>query len=1126
MEELERDFLDTSQEYTLDGAPRGIWPKPKSAGFVVMATLLDSSRSRLIECLLQLLHELESNPLDNSRRDEAITISATAVELLTRARADKSGPHQADLTSIGLERNECDGAHWREVALTQTVALLYECALREEAFLERATRGPLTSFSPEAVRLECTPVLLQPLSRVLAWTPRFSPLALLANTMSIRPCSSLAYPSVPLMAVGTLEHVARYHPLRENMLSTTEGLLSFLTCCVDAIAQADKVPDSFELTPRGYDVLSSSHRLIATDSFDLREVPYTYNLTVRGAVLSFLLAALSPKNLSLSHYLLGLDGVVMTTINGGGVSDPLAAGKLLRSPVPGAPLNCLEAVIDMLLSAGENVNNVDPWDRCKAMELLFRISCDSWTSLQVLGLLRKKSVNFLCRQLHSFSLLLNNFHHLPHPDFLLSCLSWLLRICALEIHVTKNTHTFARSQALLEQLFYSNGSNLLFSLMSKALSANVVLGSLITSQDATESLRKCQISFSPSTSMIKGVNGAFGDPSNEPPAMCYYILTNQLRGQLADGVDRGFSVDLLVKQAEEMNKFSTISSASAHLAMAVRQVVEVHLINETIFNNLGHGAALYQSTLTALLLPLLHQLIGSLHLEMPVLEQIARAFLSAITFTRRILDMGDESFYMPGEDFDLLLNGLLQALIRRSHENISPSSSLYRGLLSCGLIHLIHMGENREDDYNKIIRVTIQPRVVEIVEIQCRLSLSGPWKCTALAALSLLTSILRGDSSDANLTLTPSFLQLLEIMSSKGHLMRLIGHLRINTHDSSTFSSEFFSAVVNLFTELAMVPEGASVLLQAGIQDVLSNLSCFEGLNFSRTLASESSDSSRVFFPLFLLMLHFQRCLLVSVPAKVTADGALNFILRNRGVILSSLRIRDFSFMQLQLAECVCSLFATLGTLVPLETALFSWIDVLIVDICALLRLLGDPPAAQPDGGSEGWWHKVRIGIEEEIRSRGEVPIEDVKAMEGQAVYLGHRVMISCATFLRCCCAQPLTSISVDFDTLAEVFVSCSRYLRPSGHNIDNWLVSSQALITTAEVLRDEEYDAVVAMIAESLMCAMYDMIYNSLGDRLASFSRNANHVIAASQESHHSPHSMIRFVGSRMEQLVLKKLP
>lgn len=148
IKDLLLDFVNESGEVAIEGVATRVWPKPKSAGFIIMSTLLNRSRSRLVDCLLSLLSDTIERSSLSPRVEESLAVGATAVDLLTRLRrhhssspqhhhAPHQGPQEYDLTNMGLERCECDGAHWREIMLTQIVTLLYECALREENFLRQ-----------------------------------------------------------------------------------------------------------------------------------------------------------------------------------------------------------------------------------------------------------------------------------------------------------------------------------------------------------------------------------------------------------------------------------------------------------------------------------------------------------------------------------------------------------------------------------------------------------------------------------------------------------------------------------------------------------------------------------------------------------------------------------------------------------------------------------------------------------------------------------------------------------------------------------------------------------------------------------------------------------------------------
>jgi hypothetical protein len=226
--ELERDFIDEVCVTQIDGVtPHRTYPRPKSAGFSLMAILLDRSRSRLVEYLLQLLKEVELKSLEVSRRGEASQVAATAVDLVSRSKIGVK-VQESELTALGFEHTDIDGAHWREVLVTQIVCLFYECSVREETFLSRIQGRQLSSFNPEALRMECVPLQLQPLSRVFSWSQRHAPLALIAATMGVRVRSTSSNPDLATMAISILEHVARVYPVDDNTLTTIEGLRGFV----------------------------------------------------------------------------------------------------------------------------------------------------------------------------------------------------------------------------------------------------------------------------------------------------------------------------------------------------------------------------------------------------------------------------------------------------------------------------------------------------------------------------------------------------------------------------------------------------------------------------------------------------------------------------------------------------------------------------------------------------------------------------------------------------------------------------------------------------------------------------------------------------------------------------------
>ena len=71
---------------------------------------------------------------------------------------------ELDLSLMGLDEDvvSCDGAYWREKVVTDCMGLLYECALRENRFLDYLRAAPpLTIIRCEDGRISHVPVMVQ-----------------------------------------------------------------------------------------------------------------------------------------------------------------------------------------------------------------------------------------------------------------------------------------------------------------------------------------------------------------------------------------------------------------------------------------------------------------------------------------------------------------------------------------------------------------------------------------------------------------------------------------------------------------------------------------------------------------------------------------------------------------------------------------------------------------------------------------------------------------------------------------------------------------------------------------------------------------------------------------------------
>lgn len=856
----------------------------------------------------------------------------------------------------------------------------------------------VTLFNPEADRLECTPVLVIPLCRVLLWSPRCAPLSLLAACMNLPFFSATSSPSVPSMVIALLTHLALFDPMEDNMLTTVDDLPSFLTSCINALVRPEQLSLAVEdvqegamgviLASRGYDVPATSLPLqhcvnTQTPAPLPEEEPAN---TLRCRVLVYLLTTLSASKLSVAHYLLGLYALILeeimsqTTIpTSMKAHDPLTKSTSLRSPIPNAPISCLDAILDLLLFSNNGQNNsfLSSKDCALCMELLYRVCVDSRTSLAMLGLLRKRSVSAVPRLLRAFATRLsfvgNNLERgNGDAHFFMHSIAWLLKICTMDIQVTRTLLCFARNNetTLLEMLLFPSSEEqqdqqsegLLLHMINKCATMCSPLLTIVNLSSISSLLMRVSDPISVSVSIAQGVERACGDDdSNNPPMCSHYnipslrrILTSSSSAVSSGGGVEG-NIDLITSQTLELNRYGAQTAAITHLAQAVKQLIEVcvdHEESSVLLSPLNHDTLQsielsLERWIQYVLTPLLNMILKQLHFEMSFLEPLLRALFATLTLIRDLMEISNKNvsssssfLSLPLNDYEDLLKGLLRALLRRGCDVAIPASSLYTShLLSCFMVTLQLGSFSHGDGYSNVTLAALEPRTVELTELLCR----QMEDTVSLPSLLLLLQALRGSHSEypfsnqreAQLVggfISPALIQCLDVLQNKGFLSKLVHSLEKESIGNSgiqyvikrkkehsqiallNYIGPALEMTLSLFTELTLLANGTQLLQETQLLHVLLARKDVEA-----ELVGERSLLQVIWcfhkWSLFCSpfyhppkILRLFSSLLYSSASGDLISGVVKYVNQNRQ-LLRLLRLREgSSWLRLQLTDAFVSL--------------------------------------------------------------------------------------------------------------------------------------------------------------------------------------------------------------------------
>ena len=204
--DLEADFREETTSYTINEKLQSEQPRLKSAGFFVMSLLL-SHHSPLRDQVVLLLRECGMPDLLESWASnyEAATKQALKMgEKLAQKTTSSSGLDNL-LGFYGYEGGICDASYWQGRSVTTAMGLLYECALREAAFVRHfRSASYLTLLKYEQGRFVSKPVAIHNLIDSLSFNDDMALVAII-KLLNVTEVYNTSIPSIPIMATKILK---------------------------------------------------------------------------------------------------------------------------------------------------------------------------------------------------------------------------------------------------------------------------------------------------------------------------------------------------------------------------------------------------------------------------------------------------------------------------------------------------------------------------------------------------------------------------------------------------------------------------------------------------------------------------------------------------------------------------------------------------------------------------------------------------------------------------------------------------------------------------------------------------------------------------------------------------------
>eukprot|EP01041_Mallomonas_annulata_P000241 gene241-443_t len=900
MQSMEADFREEMVRYAIrrDGmSEMQFWPRPKTVGFAVMSWIL--GKTRLFDCILQLLRDCAAVQLNHVVSDQIREVHQRAVYgLSSRASSSNSlslslQPY-ADSIDPGMDAGgcQCDEAYWRESCLGLCLGLFHECARREERFVQRvwAAERTLTLHGADENKPNSLAVRVQRLPVLLGAHAADCPLALVAQVTNFRGLDSLCWPAIPVLALRLLQYVSEEGTGAELDTLSPSNEVVLTTAVVRALcSDDDHVVGSDNSHPSvvirlGADVSSSTvpfalddfsdrdHAVAIKESDDYSTRTNRSDASAREAALDLLLAAQphsESTHTAMGMRLLGLQGVVEASRMG--PVDPAESSEWLPSPKPGIPTNGLEALLELLDPRENEVNNTSirplmvssPLMAAKGYELLYVLCAAPQTSSPVLGVLRRRNIAFLNRQI-PLSLELDPSHYDDQNKEaairgLYTCRAWLLQICALELHALQQSSGNVRTIALslLNMLLFRESVSQDLQPSSLRMDSEIPLMQALFSINANDT-PELQIQSPHIAQIMQRCCENVRSAEIGFAIVDLFVFGKMLQSEvvLSGGAISKEELELHLQSASSFNRYSMRCRGAAHLCAAWSQltcIVLLECIPLLLLEDRGQTLRILRIVIDDILLPCLDRINGCA--DMWFAEPLARVSAAAVSCLRTI------GAPMSTVQTEAVVSGLCRALLRRG-----ASSSLYRGLVTGDLMHSIRQlltcsGENHVQQGDTVSSLHISDRVVTggesrergliifagaapaLVVVLGRDATTGPllWRLTAISALTLLLSSLSVPAMDSSSRHMDGFSSAInasiQSLVRGGHLQSLMDTISFSNDvkmgltgsmdtsaDGATESDDLHNAVLTFFATVARTRDGVQLLVDHGILKKLTNI--------------------------------------------------------------------------------------------------------------------------------------------------------------------------------------------------------------------------------------------------------------------------------------------------------------
>lgn len=736
LEQFELDFHEPQASVVSSRREGRQDARIKTAQFEVMNWML--SESKLLQCIEEFIAVNSIKELTATKKlqqQQGIGRALLNMQRFHEALAGRLRVTQGGISAVNVVLQDpglmlVDSAYWKERLVLLCIGLLYEASIREDRFIHRVSKARDlvgTTLNAETGWEEHYAVQVQHLPYLLASHTRLSPLPVLSHFIQYTGPAS----EIPIMVSKILEHTGKVlnaTDLLATIRSADHRLL--VTGCVRRLMMEDPPADAtMLLTSTDADdraVVFSGldfERDAATKLVDeqtegaITMEQYAFGSTsgtpaVREAILDLLLGQVtSPTakmHATLAHVLLGLEKV----LEGRSVQ--------LDDPRPGHPVNCLEAVLMMLDLPDTSARLAE-----KGFQLIYRLCASPLTMEAVLGLLRKRNVDFIQHHLQKFLLLgpANIYggdrdgsasigRESPedaHVYRQMSC-AWLLKVTALEFRSLTVSQSMVPHKAIqLLAVLFAEGSMPSVASRQPEIALVRLLDSITVGEAPNITvhnslvLQCMQQSYVPLSkepelqqysaidvmTLLHNIRDAF-PPVQAPPtpgmrgqAAAVVTVPEQLPAMCAD------AVNIAVKY----NRFTRQLAAAGHFHYAWWQAVSVALmgcgkllLNRVLGGDIANGL---RHIVSSLLDPILHMLADSPSLQMPIAEPLAKTAVVIVNFVRTSAPESTPIFTL--DQTLTFLELAIQAVLRRGGPagGALESSATYRGHMYAFFVHFL-----------------------------------------------------------------------------------------------------------------------------------------------------------------------------------------------------------------------------------------------------------------------------------------------------------------------------------------------------------------------------------------------------------------------------------------------------